>query len=252
MSDEAVLNVNEIFGPVFQGEGPSTGRVCYFVRTSVCNLMCSFCDTPYTWAYTDAKAAKHREGKKYDKSEEQASLTIQDVIDKLVELGWSDELVVISGGEPLLQKDSVYKLVEELSKHSGYMASFEIETAGTLSPTVFSEWLDISFNVSPKLESSGNLLKARRNIDALKEFNELGACFKFVASRNSLEADLEEIKKLQSLAEIPDSSIWLMPEGISSQEVMANARVLAPIATEHHYNLTLRQHVLLFEDERGV
>ena len=44
-----MLAVSEIFGPTHQGEGPSTGRLCGFVRLARCNLSCLWCDTPYTW-----------------------------------------------------------------------------------------------------------------------------------------------------------------------------------------------------------
>src|SRR4029450_7825218 len=43
------LVVSEVFGPTFQGEGPSVGRRAGFVRLGRCNLDCSWCDTPYTW-----------------------------------------------------------------------------------------------------------------------------------------------------------------------------------------------------------
>ena len=39
------LVVSEIFGPTWQGEGPSLGRRCGFVRLGRCNLACTFCDT---------------------------------------------------------------------------------------------------------------------------------------------------------------------------------------------------------------
>ena len=54
-----LLNVNEIFGPTIQGEGPHTGRLVGFLRLAGCNLACSWCDTPYSWDWT-----------KYDKAEE--------------------------------------------------------------------------------------------------------------------------------------------------------------------------------------
>ena len=43
------LVVSEVFGPTWQGEGPSLGRLCAFVRLGRCNLACCFCDTRYTW-----------------------------------------------------------------------------------------------------------------------------------------------------------------------------------------------------------
>jgi organic radical activating enzyme len=46
------LLVAEMFGPTFQGEGPSAGQRAVFVRTSRCNLSCSWCDTPHTWDWS--------------------------------------------------------------------------------------------------------------------------------------------------------------------------------------------------------
>lgn len=37
------MNVNEIYGPVIQGEGPSAGLPTMFLRLATCNLHCSFC-----------------------------------------------------------------------------------------------------------------------------------------------------------------------------------------------------------------
>lgn len=34
-----------------------------------CNLECEFCDTAYTWAVTDEKAAKTRSGHRYDRDD---------------------------------------------------------------------------------------------------------------------------------------------------------------------------------------
>jgi len=36
------LNVNEIFGPTIQGEGPHTGRLVGFLRLAGCNLACTW------------------------------------------------------------------------------------------------------------------------------------------------------------------------------------------------------------------
>ena len=56
------LVVAEVFGPTFQGEGPSIGRRAGFVRLGRCNLDCSWCDTPYTWdwdRFDPAKELRH-------------------------------------------------------------------------------------------------------------------------------------------------------------------------------------------------
>lgn len=86
-----MLTINEIFHSI-QGESTHTGRPCVFVRLTACDLRCSWCDTPY--AFT--------EGRK---------MTIDDVLARVDEYGC--DLVEITGGEPLLQRD-VYPLMEQL------------------------------------------------------------------------------------------------------------------------------------------
>src|SRR5881409_2823274 len=86
-----MLTVNEIFHSI-QGESTHAGRPCVFVRLTACDLRCSWCDTPY--AFT--------EGKK---------MSIDEVVSQVEAAGC--DLVEVTGGEPLLQKD-VYPLMERL------------------------------------------------------------------------------------------------------------------------------------------
>ena len=37
------LRLVEVFGPTVQGEGPTIGRRCAFVRLGRCNLDCGYC-----------------------------------------------------------------------------------------------------------------------------------------------------------------------------------------------------------------
>jgi len=104
---EEVLTINEIFHSI-QGESTHTGRPCVFVRLTACDLRCSWCDT--TYAFT--------EGKK---------MSIDDVVARVE--GYGCDLVEITGGEPLLQRD-VYPLMEQLLA-SG--KTVMVETGGHLS-----------------------------------------------------------------------------------------------------------------------
>ena len=49
------MKINEIFYSI-QGEGKWSGLPNIFIRTTGCNLRCSFCDTKY--AYDDGKEMK--------------------------------------------------------------------------------------------------------------------------------------------------------------------------------------------------
>ncbi len=97
MSDTLV--VNEIYLSL-QGESTFAGLPCVFVRLTACDLRCSYCDTAY--AFTEGKKRKleeiladiDRQAKPYS----DFRLQTRDFRLPLVEL---------TGGEPLLQKNSL-------------------------------------------------------------------------------------------------------------------------------------------------
>ena len=96
------MKINEIFHSL-QGEGLLIGIPTTFIRTTGCNLRCSWCDTKYA----------------YEKGEEMA---IDEVLAKVK--GYDTTHICITGGEPLLQKETV-KLIQMLSEH-GYQVSPEV------------------------------------------------------------------------------------------------------------------------------
>jgi 7-carboxy-7-deazaguanine synthase len=102
-----LLTINEIFHSI-QGESTHAGRRCVFVRLTACDLRCSWCDTPY--AFT--------EGRK---------MSIDEVMQQVA--GFDCDVVEITGGEPLLQKD-VYPLMERLLEDG---RTVMLETGGHLS-----------------------------------------------------------------------------------------------------------------------
>jgi 7-carboxy-7-deazaguanine synthase len=100
------LLVNEIFYSI-QGESTYTGRPCVFVRLSMCNLRCRWCDTAYAF----------HEGE---------PLTVDQVLERV--RAYKCPLVEITGGEPLLQ-DEVYPLMDRLLAE-GYEVL--VETGGSV------------------------------------------------------------------------------------------------------------------------
>lgn len=101
-----MLKVNEIYYSV-QGESSKAGLPCVFVRLTYCNLRCSYCDTEYAFYEGEEK-------------------TIEEIISEVRK--YNCNLVEITGGEPLVQNESL-ELMKKLCDEG-----FEvmIETGGSL------------------------------------------------------------------------------------------------------------------------
>jgi organic radical activating enzyme len=227
------LLVAETFGPTLQGEGPTCGQQAMFLRLSRCNLSCPCCDTPYTW---DSSRFDLRE---HTRRRSAASL-----------IAWAlahpTPLVVITGGEPLLQQDQLLPVATALTAAGRRV---EIETNGTVRPSPQLTQQVAAFNVSPKLHAFASSHDANRRINpaALMTLAASGkAVFKFVVDS---VADLTEIGELVTRFDL--APVWVMPEGVASAVIVARMRELAEAVLAHGWNLTTRLHVLLWEDTRG-
>jgi 7-cyano-7-deazaguanosine (preQ0) biosynthesis protein QueE len=220
--------VNEIFGPTIQGEGPSMGRRCGFVRLGKCNLACSFCDTPFTWRWTD-----------HDPAVELHDVETDEILGRLDAM--DIDMVVITGGEPLLQQRDLEGLVGALRRDRTWRV--EVETAGTIAPTLeIDQW-----NVSPKLGNSGNPTDRRYKPDVLRAFENTGvAAFKFVVAALSDVAEVEAVVRECGL-----TNVWLMPEGRDAGTITDRLAWITPAAIERGWNATTRLHILIWGDERG-
>jgi organic radical activating enzyme len=159
------------------------------------------------------------------------------------------DLLVITGGEPLLQQAGLCELIR-ISCSEFPDLEFEIETNGTIRPRTLTELPSasrVSFNVSPKLSNSGNPRDQRINLEALRDFTRTRAIYKFVVSS---PGDLDEIDDLISQVGIPRRRVYLMPEGTDSETVSRHLTALADLAIERGYNLTTRLHIILWGKER--
>lgn len=77
------LRIKEIYRSI-QGESTFAGWPCTFVRTAGCDIRCTYCDEPHAFQGGDR-------------------MSIEDVLARVRELGL--ELVEVTGGEPLLQRE---------------------------------------------------------------------------------------------------------------------------------------------------
>ena len=244
------LLVSEVFRS-HQGEGPSTGQLATFVRLGGCGLTCKWCDTPYTWVFTERQRKLHRGDKLYDPKEEltrKASIALADEL-----CGYNGKLIVISGGEPMLQQEGISHLISAIIARSDDKR-FEIETAGVVTPSEALIPFDyrIRYNVSLKLASSGNPTMKRRVPSAIRYFVYSNAIFKFVITRDNLQQDIDEVSELAKKYDIAPYRIWLMPEGTTQLDQISGAQQLAPIALSWGVNFSTRLHVLAYGDTRGT
>lgn len=228
------LIVAECFGvevPTFQGEGPSCGHPALFIRLSRCNLTCAKCDTKYTWDWS-----------RFDPRTESARRTAAELAD------WATsspvELVVITGGEPLLQQKRLILLVRQLLAAGKRV---EFETNGTLAPLPELVVDGVRFNVSPKIAGFGADEATSVVPAVLEAFVASGrAVFKFVAST---AGDLGRIAELAGTHRL--APVWVMPEGITADAVNEATRVLADAVAARRWYFTTRLHVLAFAASRG-
>jgi 7-carboxy-7-deazaguanine synthase len=226
--DDSVVHVSEMFGPTVQGEGPSAGVVAAFIRLAGCNLSCTWCDTPYSWDWD-----------RFDRKAESRELALSEVGAWLG--ATPTPLLVITGGEPLLQQRAVALIAEIAGRR------VEVETNGTRVPTAGVVAAVTQFNVSPKLSNTAIPLYRRVDAPALSALAATGkAIFKFVATK---PADLDEIDELAQY--LGDSPVWVMPEGTEPEAVLTGLRTLADPVIARGWNLCCRMHVLIWGDERG-
>ncbi|MBN1280905.1 MAG: radical SAM protein [Candidatus Thermoplasmatota archaeon] len=122
------MKVHEIFYSL-QGEGAYMGTPTIFVRTTGCNLRCSFCDT--TYAYTRGK-----------------ELTIPQILKKVKDFPYT--MVCITGGEPLLQKQ-LPTLVDRLVQHH---YTILLETNGSLDIRPYTKKTSVIISLDIKCPSS--------------------------------------------------------------------------------------------------
>jgi 7-carboxy-7-deazaguanine synthase len=144
-----MLKINEIFYSI-QGESLLAGKPTIFIRTSTCNLRCTWCDTRYSFW----------QGK------------VMELDDIMVEVKkHSSQYVCLTGGEPLGQRDSI-PLMERLLKEE-YIVSLETNGSFSISqvPSPVIKVIDIKCPDSGESESI-----AWENLDLVKPHDQ----YKFV------------------------------------------------------------------------
>ncbi|MER7835352.1 7-carboxy-7-deazaguanine synthase QueE [Streptomyces sp. NPDC096040] len=229
------LVVQEVFGCTVQGEGPSAGRRCSFIRLGGCNLSCTWCDQPESW-----------DASRFDLRQTLTRRPVHEIITRA--LDGDPGMVVITGGEPLLHQhqDGWRSLLGALILAG---AEIEVETNGTQEPTEHTARWVTCFNVSPKLAHAGDPADKRIRPGALYALHDTRkACFKFVC--RDLD-DLHEVQVFTAAHALDPARVWIMPEGTDTATITRRLGELADPAIAAGFNLSHRLHVAIWGDEKG-
>jgi 7-carboxy-7-deazaguanine synthase len=214
------LLVNSIFYTI-QGEGPDAGCTSVFLRLSKCNLRCYFCDT------------------EFDKGEE---LSAGMVCQKINDIRRGCKLVVITGGEPLLQN---FLPVVNWCNSIGMAVS--IETAGTL----YLKRLEKFF--APDRSIAGNLIVCSPKTPKLNErlIPLIGALKYVVCEDDNSDDGLPTMSTQQKGKEAPvfrptpDMKCPIYVQALDACDPEQNKRNLAAAADaamKHNYRLSVQLH----------
>ncbi|WP_304458723.1 7-carboxy-7-deazaguanine synthase QueE [Alicyclobacillus sendaiensis] len=188
------LPMVEIFETV-EGEGTRAGFPTTFVRVFHCNLRCTWCDTPYS--YAPERPAFHA--------------TIREIAERVRGFGWPS--VCLTGGEPLIHRHKSQLLIEAIADIPA-VRDVHIETNGAIDVRPFVRFRDASarlcevvrFIVDYKLPASGEERHmVAEHLTALSERDEV----KFViADERDFARALEVMATHPTRATVLMSPVW--------------------------------------------
>ena len=197
-SRQPTLVVADIIGPTLHPQGPAAGRRCSVIQLGGCNLTCSWCDSAFAWDVS-----------RYDLARKVGYWSCGEVVERA--LASNPSLVVLSGGEPLLQQNS-----EGWSMLLDALRGLEIgiETNGTIAALESTlervDWI----TVSPKLAHSGDPVWARINGEILLDWGRRAQTFPVDFSFAVRDvSDVETARSLVLLNGLPPERVWIVPEG---------------------------------------
>ena len=230
--DSASLRLSECFSSL-QGEGASLGQPCVFVRLAICNLSCSFCDTPYTWDF-----------KRYDKRVEVSHRSINELAQELN--AQPLRRIVLTGAEPLLQQEGLQILLKSLDEDF----RFEVESNATIAPSEKVKSAIHQWNFSPKLSNSMESLERRWVPEVLEPFlNHSEAYLKWVVGE---PAEAEEAIALSDELGWPRSRVFFMPLAADRESHRSMLLPTAELALRYGVRFSPRLHLELWDSKRGV
>ncbi|GEJ58071.1 radical SAM protein [Anaeromyxobacter diazotrophicus] len=210
------MRVTEIFFSL-QGEGTRAGRPCVFVRFTGCDLRCGYCDTAYAF----------HGGRELSRAEILAEVARHPC-----------KLVLLTGGEPLLQRELPELSAELLAR--GYEVT--VETHGQRPTEALPA--EVVRIVDVKTPGSGEVATELSYLDRLRPHDEV----KFVVcSEEDWRWSLDVIRRHQLAGRVP----LLVSPVHGAVEAKDLARWILESGVEARLNLQLHK-IVWGADARGV
>lgn len=238
--------------PCLQSEGKLTGVPHILIRTSGCTLRCQFSETNFcdSW-YT----SWHPEKGKF---------TLQDVANMFEQYPHIKH-TMITGGSPIMHSSLLKDLFALARSYNQYIT---LETEGSRG---FIEGCEPDLlSLSPKLSNSkpkvgtttpnGRVVtdrdlelheNGRCNFEAMAEWIEASTDYQ-LKPVISKEKDLDEVRAIQDILDIPNNMIYLMPAGGIEEELRDKRQWLIELCWKEGYNYTDRIHIVAYGNKRGV
>ena len=203
-----MLRVTEIFHSI-QGESSHAGRPCAFVRLTGCNLRCHWCDSEYTFTGGE-------------------SMSVDDILERVKSYGCN--LVEITGGEPLAQKESL-DLIRRCCDEG---LEVLVETSGSIDIAPVHKYATIILDI--KCPRSGEAAKNRwQNLEHLKPHDEI----KFVIADRADYDWARQVIKDRNLHRwtVLLSPVWGEMDLKSLAQWMLDDRLPARLQTQLHKHI---------------
>ena len=249
IENSKTLPINELY-TCLQGEGKLTGVPHILIRVSGCRLRCqfanSFCDTPYSsWG------------------PEKGKFTYEDIFEFYMN-NRHIKHTMITGGGPTLHRNMLVELCHLAKEFDHYIT---IETEGSESVGTMADLISLSPKLSNSTPRPGTWMpylnrevtekdkekheKWRCNYDAMMNLIDLHPDYQLKPVISN-EEDLQEVKELQKILDIPNEKVYLMPEGLEPKQLNERRRWLMDLCVREGYNFTDRLHLIAYGDTRGV
>jgi 7-carboxy-7-deazaguanine synthase len=236
-----------------QSEGSRFGRPTIAVRTTGCTHRCYFgeggwCDSWYTSIHP-----------------EKAIFSFNDII-KIYDENPHIKEMMLTGGSPTMWP----KLVNELTHFANERnILITIETEG--SHFLATDYPIGLISLSPKFNNSVPVLgvatpqgaivdqkmidqhnKFRLKYDAIRQTLDYHTDYHYKPVWDGTEKNLTEIEKFRVALDIPKDKTYIMPAGDTREELIKMYPLIFEMCAERGYNMTGRDHIIAFDQARGV